>query len=80
MFDGASMLTTGGTGPFGNQYVDTLLKRYRPSPLVIYSRHSNLDKLEPTFSAQLKVPRLIRQAALMRKWRVASNPSFEPLT
>ena len=38
MFDDKSVLITGGTGSFGKQYVKTLLQRYRPQRLVIYSR------------------------------------------
>lgn len=38
MFDNASILITGGTGSFGKKYVKTLLERYRPRRLVIYSR------------------------------------------
>jgi UDP-N-acetylglucosamine 4,6-dehydratase len=38
MFDEKSILITGGTGSFGRQYVKTLLSRYRPRRLVIYSR------------------------------------------
>jgi UDP-N-acetylglucosamine 4,6-dehydratase len=38
MFDGKSILITGGTGSFGRQYVRTLLARYKPRRLVVYSR------------------------------------------
>src|SRR6476659_2361876 len=38
MFDDKSILITGGTGSFGKQYVKTLLTRYRPKKLIIYSR------------------------------------------
>jgi UDP-N-acetylglucosamine 4,6-dehydratase len=38
MFDDKAILITGGTGSFGRQYVRTLLGRYRPRRLVIYSR------------------------------------------
>ena len=38
MFNGKSVLITGGTGSFGRQYVQTLLKCYRPKRLIIYSR------------------------------------------
>lgn len=38
MFDGASILITGGSGSFGHQYVQTILERYKPSRLIIYSR------------------------------------------
>ncbi|MCE5234349.1 MAG: UDP-N-acetylglucosamine 4,6-dehydratase (inverting) [Mizugakiibacter sp.] len=38
MFNDKSILITGGTGSFGKKYVRTLLERYRPRRLVIYSR------------------------------------------
>lgn len=38
MFDGKSILITGGTGSFGKKYTETLLKRYKPKRLVIFSR------------------------------------------
>ena len=38
MFNDKSILITGGTGSFGKQYVKTLLERYRPRRLIIYSR------------------------------------------
>ena len=38
MFHGKSILITGGTGSFGHQYTRTLLDRYRPRRLIIYSR------------------------------------------
>ena len=38
MFDNASILITGGTGSFGKQYTKTLLKRYKPKRVVIFSR------------------------------------------
>ena len=37
-FDGRSILVTGGTGSFGQKLVETLLTRYKPRRLVIYSR------------------------------------------
>lgn len=38
MFDEKSILITGGTGSFGKKYVKTLLSKYKPSRLVIFSR------------------------------------------
>lgn len=38
MFNGKSILITGGTGSFGKKYVETLLTRYTPSRIVILSR------------------------------------------
>jgi UDP-N-acetylglucosamine 4,6-dehydratase len=38
MFNDKSILITGGTGSFGRQYVKTLLERYQPKKLIIYSR------------------------------------------
>jgi UDP-N-acetylglucosamine 4,6-dehydratase len=38
MFDGKCVLITGGTGSFGRQYVKTILERYNPKRIVVYSR------------------------------------------
>lgn len=38
MFNNKSILITGGTGSFGKQYVKTILERYKPKKLIIYSR------------------------------------------
>lgn len=38
MFDGKSILITGGTGSFGKKYTHTILSRYKPKKLVIFSR------------------------------------------
>lgn len=38
MFDDKSILVTGGTGSFGRRFVETLLARYRPRRVIIYSR------------------------------------------
>ncbi len=38
MFDDKSILVTGGTGSFGKLYIRTLLTRYRPRRLIVYSR------------------------------------------
>ncbi len=38
MFNDKSILITGGTGSFGKQYVRTILERYKPKRLIVYSR------------------------------------------
>lgn len=38
MFDGKNVLITGGTGSFGKKYTNTLLSRYKPKKIIIYSR------------------------------------------
>ena len=38
MFNDKSILITGGTGSFGKQYVKTILERFEPKKLIIYSR------------------------------------------
>jgi len=38
MFDNKSILITGGTGSFGQRFVQTLLERFRPSRIVVFSR------------------------------------------
>lgn len=38
MFNNQSILITGGTGSFGKKYVQTLLDRYQPKKIIIFSR------------------------------------------
>ncbi|MEM4235388.1 MAG: UDP-N-acetylglucosamine 4,6-dehydratase (inverting) [Candidatus Methanomethylicaceae archaeon] len=38
MLDGKSILVTGATGSFGKKFVEVVLKRYKPSRLVVFSR------------------------------------------
>jgi UDP-N-acetylglucosamine 4,6-dehydratase/5-epimerase len=38
MFNGKSILITGGTGSFGKKYVETILSRYAPARVIIFSR------------------------------------------
>lgn len=38
MFDEKSILITGGTGSFGKKFVRTVLERYKPRRIVVYSR------------------------------------------
>lgn len=38
MLNNQSILITGGTGSFGKQYIRTILRRYKPRRIVVYSR------------------------------------------
>ena len=38
MFDNSVILITGGTGSFGKKYTQTLLTRYKPKKIIIFSR------------------------------------------
>ena len=38
MFNNKNILITGGTGSFGKKYVETILRRYKPNKIVIFSR------------------------------------------
>lgn len=38
MFNNKNILITGGTGSFGNLFVETILKKYKPKKLIIFSR------------------------------------------
>ena len=38
MFNNKTILITGGTGSFGKQYTRTLVSRYNPKKIIIYSR------------------------------------------
>ncbi|MEX1221980.1 MAG: UDP-N-acetylglucosamine 4,6-dehydratase (inverting) [Idiomarina sp.] len=49
MFNGKTILITGGTGSFGHKYTQTLLARYKPKKIIIYSR----DELKQSEMQQL---------------------------
>jgi UDP-N-acetylglucosamine 4,6-dehydratase len=38
MFDGTSILVTGGTGSFGQRFVRTIVARYKPRRVIVFSR------------------------------------------
>ena len=38
MFNGKNILITGGTGSFGQRFVETVLKRFSPARLIVFSR------------------------------------------
>jgi len=40
MFNDKTILITGGTGSFGQLFIKTILERYEPRRLIIYSRMS----------------------------------------
>ena len=49
MLDGKSILITGGTGSFGRRFVATVLRRYKPRKIIVYSR----DELKQYEMAQV---------------------------
>lgn len=51
MLDNASILITGGTGSFGQKLVETLLTRYQPKKVIIFSRDEYKQSvMQQTFS------------------------------
>ena len=36
--DGKDLLVTGGTGSFGRRFIASVLERYRPNRLIVFSR------------------------------------------
>ena len=51
MFDNACILITGGTGSFGQQYTETIISRYKPRKVIIYSRDElKQSDMQPRFS------------------------------
>lgn len=51
MFDGKSILITGGTGSFGRQFIRAILARFRPRRVVVYSRDELKQfEMQPEFS------------------------------
>ena len=51
MFNNKSILITGGTGSFGKKFIETILDRYQPKKIIVYSR----DELKQ-FEMQNKWP------------------------
>jgi len=49
MLNGKTILVTGGTGSFGKKFISTVLKRYNPKKIIIYSR----DELKQSEMQQL---------------------------
>ena len=49
MFNEKNILITGGTGSFGKEYTELLLKKYKPNKIIIYSR----DELKQYEMAQV---------------------------
>ena len=72
MLNGKTILVTGGTGSFGHQFVNYVLKNYEPKKVIIYSRdefkqfimqneyksHPQYDKLT-VITASLEVARIL---------------------
>ena len=51
MLDGKSILITGGTGSFGRQFIRTILGRFRPRRVIVYSRDELKQfEMQPEFS------------------------------
>jgi UDP-N-acetylglucosamine 4,6-dehydratase len=57
MFDDRSVLVTGGTGSFGRSFVRTLLNRYRPRRVIVFSR-DELKQFEMQQAADFCRPEL----------------------
>jgi UDP-N-acetylglucosamine 4,6-dehydratase/5-epimerase len=58
--DGKTILITGGTGSFGKKFIETVLKRFNPKKIIIYSR----DELKQ-FEMQ-QDPRFCKDGVLIR--------------
>ena len=54
MLNGKTILITGGTGSFGHKFVQTVLRRYSPERLIIFSR----DELKQWNMSQLFDPKV----------------------
>ncbi|HUT10451.1 MAG TPA: UDP-N-acetylglucosamine 4,6-dehydratase (inverting) [Thermoguttaceae bacterium] len=59
MLDGKSVLVTGGTGSFGREFVEIVLRRYRPRRLIVFSR-DELKQQEMSRRFDPKVHRAMR--------------------
>jgi len=51
MFDNTNILITGGTGSFGRKFTETLLQRFRPNKIIIYSRDElKQSQMQPEYN------------------------------
>ena len=52
MFNGKNILVTGGTGSFGKMFIKSLLEKYRPNKVIVYSRDELKQfEMQQTFNA-----------------------------
>jgi UDP-N-acetylglucosamine 4,6-dehydratase len=52
MFNGKTVLVTGGSGSFGKHFVQTVLARYKPARLIVYSRDElKQSEMQQTYDA-----------------------------
>ena len=58
MFNGKSILITGGTGSFGKKFIETLLQRYQPKRIVVFSRDELKQFLLQNLYRHYKVMRM----------------------
>lgn len=72
--DGKSILVTGGTGSFGKRFIRTVLERYEPRRVVVYSRDELKQyqmQTDPFFRSHERTMRYfigdVRDAARMRR-------------
>jgi UDP-4-amino-4,6-dideoxy-N-acetyl-beta-L-altrosamine transaminase len=57
MFDDKSVLVTGGTGSFGKAFIATLLARYRPGRVIVFSR-DELKQFEMSQTREFSGPQV----------------------
>ena len=54
MFDDKNLLVTGGTGSFGKKFVNSVLKKYKPKKLIVFSRDEMKQWRWPSFIQRTK--------------------------
>ena len=70
--DGKVILVTGGTGSFGRRFIETVLERYEPRKLIVYSRDElkqsemQIDMSERFSPGKLAAMRFFRLTLFMR--------------
>lgn len=53
MFNKKNILVTGGTGSFGHQFIKTIIKKYKPNKLIIFSRDEfKQHEMQSVFSTE----------------------------
>jgi len=75
MFNNKSILVTGGTGSFGKKFIKTVLERYSPEKIIVYSR----DELKQFEMAKIEEVQEASIVQVLDKPQVSLGPTNKNL-
>ncbi|MBH11232.1 MAG: UDP-N-acetylglucosamine 4,6-dehydratase (inverting) [Candidatus Marinimicrobia bacterium] len=70
MLNGKSILVTGGTGSFGKKFINTIIEKYKPNKIIVYSR----DELK-----QFYMQEEIKTNTILMRYFIGDVRDFERL-